>query len=400
MSGAAELKDAYTFDREGNALSHINPANIVTAYTYDPVGRQLSSSQPGLNENNAPATVTSIFSYDFMGNVLTEKDPLNRVTAYEYDKRGNLIKKTDAMGGISIYACDLEGRLTASKDIYKDASGNGGTMGNRAVPYNVLSKSTNEILTDQNTTNMPYSLIGAEDNKAPYRGLSGIIAPANQGGGRAQDYNYHKLVKPSDKAAIDAIKSQYGAKERLGAALVVVVFAGGVIVGGYLVAAGTTAVTTGAGASAGASLVAGSAGAATIGSEITVLDAVQAASMAHTAVQVVELAVDGINGGAAKVTTKNLDDLFSNPKAITKTTPEDFYKQLQDSGFNPQPLSDGSLKGMQFSDGGGYKVNWGGDKLLQYHPAGTGHHGGDAYWKMSSGLTGTMRYDLFGNPIK
>lgn len=45
-----------------------------------------------------------------------------------------------------------------------------------------------------------------------------------------------------------------------------------------------------------------------------------------------------------------------------------------------------------------FKVNWRGDRLLQYHPAG-GHHNGQAYWKISSGSSGTIRVDMNGNII-
>ena len=34
------------------------------------------------------------------------------------------------------------------------------------------------------------------------------------------------------------------------------------------------------------------------------------------------------------------------------------YSYLQDNGYNPQPLSKGSLGGLSFEDGGGFKVTW------------------------------------------
>lgn len=47
---------------------------------------------------------------------------------------------------------------------------------------------------------------------------------------------------------------------------------------------------------------------------------------------------------------------------------------------------------MHFASGyaltvGGFKVNWGGDRMLSYHPATGSHHGG-AYYKISSGAEG------------
>lgn len=38
-------------------------------------------------------------------------------------------------------------------------------------------------------------------------------------------------------------------------------------------------------------------------------------------------------------------------------------------------------------------MNWGGDRILQYHPAKGSHHGG-AYYKLSSGETGTIRINI------
>jgi hypothetical protein len=69
------------------------------------------------------------------------------------------------------------------------------------------------------------------------------------------------------------------------------------------------------------------------------------------------------------------------------------------NGYDVKPLSKGSYKGIPFEEGGGFKVNWGGDRILQYHPADASHHGG-AYFKISSGETGTIRIDLDGNIIE
>ena len=74
---------------------------------------------------------------------------------------------------------------------------------------------------------------------------------------------------------------------------------------------------------------------------------------------------------------ENLDDFISNPKQLKNATPNEWYNALKDNGYKPQPLSGGSLKDIPFENGGGFKVNWGGDKIIQYHPSG-GHHGGVA----------------------
>ena len=89
----------------------------------------------------------------------------------------------------------------------------------------------------------------------------------------------------------------------------------------------------------------------------------------------------------------------SNGKYIDLSTAEKLYDYLIERGYKVQPLSRGSFKGIPFEKGGGFKVNWGGDRILQYHPCNASHHGG-AYFKISSGTTGTIRIDLKGNIIE
>ena len=90
------------------------------------------------------------------------------------------------------------------------------------------------------------------------------------------------------------------------------------------------------------------------------------------------------------------DAIRKNSGALKDFTPESMYDLLVQSGMNPQPLSRGGLKGVQFRDGGGYKVNFGGDGELQFHPDKGSHHDG-AYWKVSGGKEGITRYDEKGN---
>ncbi|UHA74524.1 RHS repeat domain-containing protein [Paenibacillus sp. 481] len=97
--------------------------------------------------------------------------------------------------------------------------------------------------------------------------------------------------------------------------------------------------------------------------------------------------------------TRGLDDILNDPGKLKGVKPADLHKSLKDNGYNPQPLSGGSLKGKAFESGGGFKIVWGGDRILQYHP-GSRHHGGVPYWKLSSGKTGTNRYDMKGKKIK
>ncbi|MDK8193132.1 RHS repeat-associated core domain-containing protein [Paenibacillus sp. UMB7766-LJ446] len=103
--------------------------------------------------------------------------------------------------------------------------------------------------------------------------------------------------------------------------------------------------------------------------------------------------------GSSLKNIKNLDDILTDPGKLKGVKPDELHKYLKENGFKPEPLSSGSQKGVTFENGGGFKVNWGGDRILQYHP-GSRHHGNVPYYKISSGTTGTNRYDMQGNLIK
>ena len=93
---------------------------------------------------------------------------------------------------------------------------------------------------------------------------------------------------------------------------------------------------------------------------------------------------------------KNLDDIIDDPEILKNTTPDGLYNYLKENGYEVKPLGGGDLAGIEYLDGGGYRINWGGDRILQYHPEGGRHHGGLEYYKLSSGKTGTLRYDRYG----
>ncbi|MCD8180731.1 MAG: hypothetical protein LUF26_04545 [Firmicutes bacterium] len=100
--------------------------------------------------------------------------------------------------------------------------------------------------------------------------------------------------------------------------------------------------------------------------------------------------------GIIELTKRNIQEHISNPQTLfSEYTPETLKNALEQGGFDVKPLARGSLKGVDFTDGGGYKVNFGDGGLLQYHPASGSHHGG-AYYKTSTGKGGTHRYDLDG----
>ncbi len=88
-------------------------------------------------------------------------------------------------------------------------------------------------------------------------------------------------------------------------------------------------------------------------------------------------------------------DLENNSRILGNKSPGEWKHFLENLGFDVKPLGRGSLKDVEFEDGGGYRINYRGDGYLQYHPPGS-HHG-DAYYKRSSAKDGTKRYNLDGS---
>lgn len=93
--------------------------------------------------------------------------------------------------------------------------------------------------------------------------------------------------------------------------------------------------------------------------------------------------------------TDLLKEIINNPDLLKKFTPEEIYNWLSNSKYDVKSLGRGSLKDRPFKDGGGFRVNYNGDGLFQYHPSGF-HHGGRGYYKISNGKQGTTRYNLDG----
>lgn len=94
-----------------------------------------------------------------------------------------------------------------------------------------------------------------------------------------------------------------------------------------------------------------------------------------------------------------IESIVKDHKVLKDYTPETLKQKLETDGYVVKPLSRGSLKGVKFEDGEGYKTNFGNDGLFQYHPAGKNHHKDIAYYKISTGKDGTKRYNMNGDEI-
>ena len=89
--------------------------------------------------------------------------------------------------------------------------------------------------------------------------------------------------------------------------------------------------------------------------------------------------------------------IMDNHEALKYYTPESMKAMFEMAGYDVKPLSKSKsgFKGLLFENGGGYKVNFGGDGIFQYHPEG-GYHRIE-YWKIRNGSMGVKHYDRDGN---
>lgn len=106
--------------------------------------------------------------------------------------------------------------------------------------------------------------------------------------------------------------------------------------------------------------------------------------------------------GENALTVDQLDyiiDLETHPDVEFNIKPVELYNKLKSLRFNVKALNRSkSLKGVPFEDGGGFRINYGGDGYLQYHPAKGSHHGGE-YYRLSRGKIGNRRFRTNGVEI-
>lgn len=91
--------------------------------------------------------------------------------------------------------------------------------------------------------------------------------------------------------------------------------------------------------------------------------------------------------------------ISKHPKMLRAYTPKGLYDSLKNSGYEIKALKGKNYRDIPFEEGGGFRVNFGGDGILMYHPGERSHHGGE-YYKISTGKEGTKRYDREGNEIE
>ena len=93
------------------------------------------------------------------------------------------------------------------------------------------------------------------------------------------------------------------------------------------------------------------------------------------------------------------EQIAQYPARLQAYTPDKLKAAPESGGYEVRPLGRGKLKGVSFEDGVGFRVNFSDGGLLQYHPDQGSHHDG-AYYKISTGTKGVIRYDIDGKRKK
>ncbi len=95
-----------------------------------------------------------------------------------------------------------------------------------------------------------------------------------------------------------------------------------------------------------------------------------------------------------------VDAIVDNHEFLKDITPAEMKQMFEDAGYLVEPLGSRSkhVPNIPFEEGGGFRVSFGGDGYLQYHPEGGIHK--IAYWKINNGERGKHWYDTEGNERK
>ena len=92
-------------------------------------------------------------------------------------------------------------------------------------------------------------------------------------------------------------------------------------------------------------------------------------------------------------------NIVRRPRILGAFKPDTLKEMLEEAGYDVKSLGKGRLKGIAFEDGGGYRINFGVDGYMQYHPKRFSRHGGE-YYKISTGTTKTKRYLIEGKLLE
>ncbi|MEU5438760.1 RHS repeat-associated core domain-containing protein [Streptomyces sp. NPDC020719] len=121
-------RESWTWDGEGNPLTHTDQAGNVTRHTATHFGVPATRTDPDgttytfaydtelrLTQVTNPQSLTWSYTYDEAGRLIAETDFDGRTLTYAHDAAGSLIRRTNGAGETLRYTRDLLGRITEQR---------------------------------------------------------------------------------------------------------------------------------------------------------------------------------------------------------------------------------------------------------------------------------------------
>lgn len=143
--GTTPKETIFTYDSNGN-LTEKNEAGFITSYTYNSDGEMLTHTDP--------LTQVTTWTRDAFGNKLTEKDALNKTTTFEYDVIGRLKKQIDANNKEQTLTYDDNNNILTKTD----------AAGTTTYTYDNENRLEQTTLANNAVTQYTYNATGTLDN--------------------------------------------------------------------------------------------------------------------------------------------------------------------------------------------------------------------------------------------
>ena len=129
VTGPDQQAERYTYDSNGNLLTHTDPLQRTTRWTYNATGDMTSIEAPGGRvttmtydqRGNLLTTTTqgaplNTFVYNSDGTIAKKISPQQHVTEYGYATNGDQISMKDPMGRVTTFGHDADGQPTTVTD--------------------------------------------------------------------------------------------------------------------------------------------------------------------------------------------------------------------------------------------------------------------------------------------
>ncbi len=206
------LARTYTYDRDSNLKSLLDPNGKTTSYSYDALNRPTcldyadattptisfaydrNGNRTGMGEGPCNSTPTTTYAYDELDrlkSVTTPATPTNKTLAYRYDLDGNRRKLVYSDGTSFVtYTFDKAGRLSSTSDWATPTA--------RTASYEYFADGSLKKVTNPNTTTAQYTYDNAQRLKSA----------VNQNGATTLSSHTYTLDKVGNRTQVDEVLRQ------------------------------------------------------------------------------------------------------------------------------------------------------------------------------------------------